>query len=109
MGDKDTGGRVYNYTPGDLSTVINVLASNELVPRWIPVNNEFWEAEIVLDEEYDYVPWTYNDGAFDDELEDGIELSQLPRDDNVDIINDLIALLVSSRIDELLEVATTLE
>ncbi|KAL5330032.1 hypothetical protein ACEPPN_003556 [Leptodophora sp. 'Broadleaf-Isolate-01'] len=109
MGDKDTGGRVYNYTPGDLSTVINVPASNEPVPRWIPVNNEFWEAEIASDEEYDYVPWTYNDGAFDDEPEDGIELPQLPRDDNVDITNDLIAPLASSRIDELLEVATTPE
>ncbi|KAL5322712.1 hypothetical protein ACEPPN_010687 [Leptodophora sp. 'Broadleaf-Isolate-01'] len=109
IGDKDTSGRVYNHTPGDLSTAINVPASNEPIPRWIPVNNEFWEAETASDEEYDYIPWTQNNRAFNDEPEDRIELPQLPRDGNVDITDDLIAPLASSHIDELLDSQESIE
>ncbi|PVH68777.1 DDE-domain-containing protein [Cadophora sp. DSE1049] len=109
MGDKDTGGRVYNHTLDNPSNMINVPASNEPVSRWVPANNRFWEAETASDDEYDYIPWIQDDGAFDDEPEDGIQLPQLPRDGNIDITDDLIAPLASSRIDELLDIQDLME
>ncbi|KAL5329985.1 hypothetical protein ACEPPN_003507 [Leptodophora sp. 'Broadleaf-Isolate-01'] len=72
-------------------------------------SGRFWEAETASDEEYDYIPWTQNDRAFDDEPEDGIELPQLPRDGNINITDDLIAPLASSRIDELLNIQDLME
>ena len=100
---------MYNHTLDDPSAAIHVPASNEAVSRWVPASNRFWEAETASDEEYDYIPWIYDDEAFDDELEDDIQLPQLPRDGNIDITDDLIAPLASSRIDELLDIQDSME